>query len=137
METEYKEYESLSFSSTIENLSVAESLIDKTCSELKLKEDHYANILIAVTEAVNNAIKHGNNEDPNKNVSILVFDKPKKLEVVVSDQGQGFDFNSLPDPTAPENIEKEHGRGIFLMKTLSDDVEFIENGRKVVLSFNK
>lgn len=55
----------------------------------------------------------------------------------VEDEGKGFDYNHLPDPTAPENIEKENGRGIFLMKQLADEVEFENNGTKVFIYFNK
>ena len=59
----------------------------------------------------------------------------EQLLFTIQDEGEGFDFNELKDPTAPENIEKPGGRGIFLIKHLSDDVKFEENGTKTVLSF--
>lgn len=135
MRTTYKEIESISFSSDIKNLRIAEALIDDVCRDCDIQEDYYGNILIAVTEAVNNAIQHGNKEDATKNVDVSVLSKNNELKFVVIDSGEGFAFNNLPDPTAPENIEKESGRGIFLMKSLADDVVFENNGSKVVLTF--
>lgn len=137
MEADYKEFETLKMPSTIENISLAEALVDLVCKELGINEDYYGNILIAVTEAVNNAIKHGNNSDPEKDVQLQVLDSTDTFEFVVSDQGEGFDHTQLPDPTAPENIEKEHGRGIFLMTSLSDEVVFENNGNTVKLTFSK
>jgi serine/threonine-protein kinase RsbW len=136
METQYKEFQSVSFASSIDNLNLAESLVDDVCSKCNIHEDHYGNILIAVTEAVNNAIKHGNKNLPEKKVTINVHESNGDIKINVNDEGNGFDFNNLPDPTSPENIEKESGRGIFLMKSLADDVEFENNGSKVVLSFS-
>ena len=93
--------------------------------------------MIAVTEAVNNAIQHGNNQDASVDVEIAVGDKETDFCFSVQDQGKGFDFDNLPDPTAPENIEKEHGRGIFLMRSLAEEVEFQDNGRNVTIYFSK
>ncbi|RYM34126.1 ATP-binding protein [Brumimicrobium glaciale] len=137
MEASYKEIESVSFTSDIKNISVAESLVDAVCKNNSVHEDHYGNILIAVTEAVNNAIQHGNLEDHNKKVLISVKQNSDELCFTVKDAGQGFAFDNLPDPTAPENIEKESGRGIFLMKSLADKVTFEENGAKVILTFGR
>ena len=137
METQYKEFESLVMASTLENITLAESLVDLVCKELDVNADYYGNVLIAVTEAVNNAIKHGNNSDPTKQVKLQVFEGENTFEVVVSDEGKGFDFTTLPDPTAPENIEKEHGRGIFLMSSLSDEVAFENKGNTVRMKFSK
>ena len=112
-----------------------ESLIDKVCEDLSLNEDHYGNILIAVTEAVNNAIVHGNSSEEDKVVKVDVVNNDAAVVFSVVDQGEGFDYENLPDPTAPENIEKPDGRGIFLMKNLSDEVEFDLNGSKVSITF--
>ena len=127
----------LVINSDIKNISEVEKLIDNVCEDLNLSEDIYGNILIAVTEAVNNSIIHGNKNDLSKKVTIEVIQSNNKTEVVftVWDEGEGFDFNNLPDPTAPENIEKPDGRGIFLMKNLSDKVEFFNNGSKVSITF--
>jgi serine/threonine-protein kinase RsbW len=99
-------------------------------------EDHYGNILIATTEAVNNAIKHGCKQKPDAMVTIQVRRSGKELCFIVKDNGKGFDYENLPDPTAPENIEREDGRGIFLMKSLADNVVFESNGAEVHLIFN-
>jgi serine/threonine-protein kinase RsbW len=127
----------LVINSDIKNISEVEKLIDKVCEDFNISEDIYGNILIAVTEAVNNAIIHGNNNNPLLKVTTLVTQKSANTEIVftVSDEGSGFDFNNLPDPTALENIEKPDGRGIFLMKNLSDNVEFFNNGSKVSITF--
>jgi serine/threonine-protein kinase RsbW len=126
----------LQFPSVLENIHQAEKLIDEVVAEYNVKEDYYGELLIAMTEAVNNAIVHGNKLDASKNVTIT-FDVPddKNLRFTIEDEGPGFDYNNLPDPTAPENIEKPHGRGVFLMRQLADDCAFEDNGRVVILSF--
>jgi len=126
---------SIEIGSDLNNIPEVESLIDKVCEDLNLNEDHYGNILIAVTEAVNNAIIHGNLQNPSKKVLINALQKNEGISFVVQDEGDGFDFENLPDPTAPENIEKPDGRGIFLMKNLSDEVSFDLNGSKVSITF--
>lgn len=135
MEASYKEIESVSFTSDIRNISIAETLVDTICRDNSVHEDHYGNILIAVTEAVNNAIQHGNHEDVKKEVIVSVKQNLDELCFTIKDKGDGFAFDNLPDPTAPENIEKESGRGIFLMKSLADKVSFEDNGSKVTLTF--
>lgn len=126
---------SIEIGSDLRNLTDVELLIDTVCEDLSLNEDHYGNILIAVTEAVNNAIIHGNNYNSDKRVKIGVEKKDEKVVFIVEDEGTGFDYTNLPDPTAPENLEKPDGRGIFLMKNLSDEVIFDHNGSKVSITF--
>lgn len=121
--------------SLAENIRMIESFIDNAKERFHLDDDIYGNIMIAVTEAVNNAIKHGNNSDRSKNVQLTLHFQESLIKFTVKDEGSGFDHHNLPDPTAPENIEKPGGRGIFLMKHLSDEVEFKDNGRIVELSF--
>ena len=112
-----------------------ESFIDNAKEKFDLNDDIYGNIMIAVTEAVNNAIKHGNSSNKSKNVYLSLFLEDSLIKFLVKHQGSGFNYDTPPDPTAPENLEKPGGRGIFLMKHLSDEVEFKENGRVVELSF--
>ena len=126
---------SIEIASKLDKIHEVESLVDKVSAELGLREDHYGNVLIAVTEAVNNAIIHGNKYSEEKSVLISVKKGEKEIVFTVSDKGNGFDFNNLPDPTAPENIEKPDGRGIFLMKNLSDGVEFDNAGSTVRITF--
>lgn len=126
---------SIQVPSISENIRMIESFIDNAKERFELDDDIYGNIMIAVTEAVNNAIKHGNANDRSKNVLLSLSLKDSLIKFVVKDEGTGFDYQNLPDPTAPENIEKVGGRGIFLMKHLSDEVEFKDHGRIVELSF--
>jgi serine/threonine-protein kinase RsbW len=118
-----------------ENIRMIESFIDNARDRFQLDDDIYGNIMIAITEAVNNAIKHGNKSDSSKNVSLSLSLNDRLIKFRIQDEGFGFDFQNLPDPTSPENLEKPGGRGIFLMKHLSDEVEFMEGGRIVELCF--
>ena len=121
--------------SLIENIRVVESFIDNSKEKFNIEDDIYGNIMVAVTESVNNAIRHGNKFDKDKNVLLSLYVENDRLRFEVEDEGRGFDFNSLSDPTSPENIENPGGRGIFLMHNLSDEVEFSNDGRKVELIF--
>ena len=129
--------DSISIPSDFESVSKVESLVDKVCNEIGVPEDYYGNVLIAVTEAVNNAIQHGNQFSKTLKVALSVCDSELVFNFSVSDKGMGFDVTNLPDPTSPENVLKENGRGIFLMKNLADEVEFLNNGSLVNLFFNK
>jgi len=126
---------SIQIPSIVENIRMIESFIDNAKERFHLDEDLYGNIMIAVTEAVNNAIRHGNGGNSSKNVFLSLTLNDNLLKFVVKDEGPGFNHDDLPDPTSPENLEKPGGRGIFLMKHLSDEVEFRENGKTVELSF--
>lgn len=112
-----------------------ESFIDNAKDKFHLEDDIYGNIMIAVTEAVNNAIKHGNSGNNQKNVFLSLSLEDSIIKFVVKDEGPGFDYENLPDPTSPENLEKPGGRGIFLMKHLSDEVSFKDKGTIVEMSF--
>jgi serine/threonine-protein kinase RsbW len=118
-----------------DNIRIIESFIDNAKEKFQLNDDIYGNIMISVTESVNNAIKHGNQNITSKNVSISLILNESLLKFRIEDEGIGFDYHNLPDPTAPENIEKPGGRGIFLMKHLADEVIFSENGSVVELIF--
>lgn len=126
----------LKLNSKIENLRKVEKLVDELSSEYNISADVYGNILIAALEAANNAILHGNKLDENKIVLIHVALDATKLKIKIDDEGNGFDYKNVPDPTAPENIENVNGRGIFLMEKLSDKIEFTRNGATVELEFN-
>ncbi len=137
MKDEYSVIESLRLSSTYKSVADIERLIDKVCTSVGVNEDAYGNVLIAVTEAVNNAIQHGNRENEELSIDVSVKDNQNKVCFSVKDEGVGFDFENLPDPTSPENLLKENGRGIFLMRNLADKVEFTGQGNEVCLFFNK
>jgi serine/threonine-protein kinase RsbW len=89
------------------------------------------NIEIALREALANAIIHGNQENSRKHVHVTCRCKPEEVSIAVKDEGPGFDIHKLADPTAPENIRSVHGRGIYLMKALMDDIRFEEGGAVV------
>ncbi|MCH7656964.1 MAG: ATP-binding protein [Bacteroidetes bacterium] len=126
---------SLNIASKKENLQKVEKLIDEFTEIKELDEDLYGKIMLATIEAANNAIVHGNKLDPEKEVKIKIIKRVDRFEIFVEDQGEGFDYMRIPDPTAPENIENIHGRGIFLMKQLSDEVNFFDKGTKVQILF--
>ena len=125
----------LNIASRVESLREVEKMIDEVSSECSMSSEVYGNVLIATIEAANNAILHGNKLDEKKDVNIQFNWDKKELELIVTDQGKGFNFRDVPDPTAPGNVEKVNGRGIFLMEKLSDEISFEENGRKVSLTF--
>ena len=125
----------LSFQSKPENIAVVERLIDELCENHIVIEEHYGDILIAMTEGVNNAIVHGNKLDVNKSVSVEYEKRGKDLFFRITDEGAGFDYENLPDPTAPENLERPNGRGVFLMRNLADECSFEDDGRIIELVF--
>lgn len=129
------EDQKLRITSRSENITLVEKLIEDVCEVYQVSEDHYGNILVALTEAVNNAIIHGNKCNPDKMIDIAFTPREDSIIFIVKDQGDGFDFSNLPDPTDPENIEKPNGRGVFLMRNLADKVEFTDNGCTVALNF--
>ena len=118
-----------------ESINLVEKLIDDIKTEYQIHEECYGNMLVAVTEAVNNAMQHGNKYDPAKMVNITYEVDADQISFTISDQGSGFDYLNLPDPTDPENLEKPAGRGVFLMKHLADQIIFSENGKVVELYF--
>jgi serine/threonine-protein kinase RsbW len=123
------------FPSLDENIRIVESFIDNAKEKFNLDDDIYGNIMVAVTESVNNAIRHGNKSDKKKNVHLTLSLNDNLIRFIVKDEGIGFDYHNLPDPTSPENIDKPSGRGIFLMKHLSDEVTFKNKGSEVELCF--
>ena len=126
----------INIASKIENLREVEKLVDEVSEACHMSSQVYGNVLIATLEAANNAILHGNKLNAGKDVNIAFKWSAIKLELKVSDQGKGFNFSNIPDPTAPGNVEKVNGRGVFLMQKLSDAITFKENGRIVNLTFN-
>jgi len=126
----------LNIVSKVESLREVERLVDEVSAACSMSSEVYGNVMIATLEAANNAILHGNKLDAKKDVIIAFKWSPVILELEVKDQGKGFNFSDIPDPTAPGNVEKVNGRGVFLMEKLSDGIIFKENGRIVNLTFN-
>ncbi|MGD0342830.1 MAG: ATP-binding protein [Bacteroidales bacterium] len=121
--------------SDINKLNIVENAIDLLTNEVGISQNNYGKILIAVLEAVNNAIIHGNKANLKKKVEIDFRVGKKNLNVSVKDEGNGFKPEEVPDPTKPENIEAINGRGIFLMSKLADEIEFNRKGNSVTLIF--
>ncbi len=97
--------------------------------------DKFPNVLISLTEAVNNAIRHGNKYDEGKMVEIQFKELNNGALFIVIDEGPGFNDTEIEDPTKQENLEKTGGRGVFIMEKLCDELTFHDNGRMVKLFF--
>jgi serine/threonine-protein kinase RsbW len=106
------------------NLITVEEFVNYFSKDLGLSEEQLSVLLLAVTEATTNAIIHANKCDPTKLVKIHAQIEDSKLLIKIKDEGKGFDPSKLPDPTEPENLLKDSGRGVFLMKVYMDDVKY-------------
>ncbi len=126
---------SLKIPSLLENIRIIESFIDKVKEDFSINDDIYGNILIAVTEAVNNAIIHGNDSNKNKNVHLALKISTNNILFTVEDEGDGFDQDALEDPTDPSALTSDGGRGIYLIKHLADEVKFDKNGKRIRMTF--
>ncbi len=127
----------ISFSSDMSNLCMAENCVDKISDEFHISDELFGNIKVSVVEAVSNAILHGNHSDTDKTVYLEYNVGKKQIIFRIKDEGKGFDYENVPDPTSPENLEKPYGRGIFLIKSLSDETRFYDNGRIIEIIFKR
>lgn len=127
--------ESITINSDIEKLKVVETLVDKLSKKLGVSDEVYGKILISTVEAVNNAILHGNKGDISKMVTVNISADGNVLDITVTDEGEGFEYGNIPDPTDPKNIENLHGRGVFLMRRLADSIEYNTSGNEVKMRF--
>jgi serine/threonine-protein kinase RsbW len=118
-------------SSKRNQLPKVEKITSSIADKMKLNEEQKDNLSIAVTEAVGNAIVHGNKEDAKKKVTLEFDLKKNEINVTVKDEGKGFDPDTISNPLEPENIMKESGRGIFILSSLMDKVKYSENGSKI------
>ncbi|HUH34172.1 MAG TPA: ATP-binding protein [Daejeonella sp.] len=126
----------LQLPSKLESITTVENFIDNLSEKYSFSEETYANVLTCLSEAVINAIVHGNKQDENKKVYInLEVIQNKRLIFTVADEGTGFDYNNLPDPTSPENLENYSGRGVFIIKKLADQCIFNTLGNELELHF--
>ena len=106
------------------NLITIEEFVNYFCKDVNLSEEKLGNVLLAVTEAATNAMKHANKYDLNKRVYIDAFVEGTNLIIKVKDEGNGFDPEKIPDPTEPENLLKDSGRGLYLMRFYMDDMQY-------------
>ena len=122
--------------SNYESLSKLTNTVDALLDVLRVSSEAHANVIVSLIEAVRNAIEHGNKLDESRTVSIDYTATPEYLEFKITDSGEGFKQEQVPNPTAPENIDKEGGRGVFLMKKLASECEYNEKGNTVRLRFD-
>jgi len=120
------------------NLITVEEFVNYFAKDMGLNDDQLSVLLLAVTEATTNAIIHANKCDATKLVSIRAHIEDSKLIVNVKDEGKGFDASKIPDPTQPENLLKDSGRGVYLMKVYMDDVKYniTPTGMETILTLN-
>ncbi len=128
--------EKLTVNSNLSNVTIVERFVEEICDNYNLNNTYFGNILIALTEAFNNAVVHGNHNDPDKKVTIIFDIGYKGLSFSVTDEGNGFDPEKVPNPVDVENdADSEKGRGLFLIRSLTDNVKFLDNGRSLELVF--
>ncbi len=117
------------------NLITVEEFINFFCKELNINEERMTGIMLAVTEATTNAIIHANKNIKLKLVKIDADFVDGVLKITIKDEGKGFDPTTVPDPTEPENLLKDSGRGLYLMRTYMDALEYnhTPNGTETIL----
>jgi serine/threonine-protein kinase RsbW len=120
------------------NLITVEEFVNYFCKDVNLPDEKLANIFLAVTEATTNAIIHANKCDTNKIVTIDAYVENSKLIIKIKDEGEGFEPANIPDPTEPENLLKDSGRGIYLMRVYMDNMKYIRtsSGMELVFTIN-
>lgn len=120
------------------SIMLIEPIINKLREHIPLSLEKYYNILISVTEAVNNAIIHGNHCDARKIVLFKLQATKEKVTIIIKDEGKGFNPDALDDPRAPENLYKDHGRGVFLINELTDSCKITvhPDGTEIIMYFN-
>lgn len=118
-----------------ESITLLENLIEEIADKFSVSDDTFANMMTCLNEVTTNAIIHGNKSDPEKLVIINAEVDAKKAVWTVTDEGDGFDYVLLADPTAPENLENLTGRGVFIVKQLADQCVFNAKGNEVELLF--
>jgi serine/threonine-protein kinase RsbW len=120
------------------NLITVEEFVNYFCKDVNLPDDKLANVFLAVTEATTNAIIHANKCDTSKIVTIDAYVENSKLIIKIKDEGEGFEPGNIPDPTEPENLLKDSGRGIYLMRVYMDDMEYrrTPSGMELVFTVN-
>ena len=126
----------LSIPSNLRHLNEVELFIQEVIEFYELPAAMHAHFMLTVCESVNNAIAHGNKQDLRKQVRIYIEREENELNISVEDEGHGFDYENIPDPTDKHYIRNERGRGLFLIRNLADDVSFHNNGSLIKIKFD-
>jgi serine/threonine-protein kinase RsbW len=117
--------------SDISELKNVEIFVNEIFTECNISNKYFNKVYLCISEAVINSIEHGNKKDKNKKVSIIANYEENRLNIKVKDEGNGFNLKLVEDPTTPENIRKELGRGIFIIKSLSKQIEYNKKGNSI------
>lgn len=117
--------------SDFSELKKVEKFLEKIFEECMISKDYFNNVLLCVSEAVINSIQHGNKNDKSKTVSVEIDCKKKFMLIAVKDEGEGFDLNNISDPTIKKNIKKESGRGIHIIRSLTEKIEYNHDGNYI------
>ncbi|MEO3402403.1 ATP-binding protein [Mucilaginibacter sp. CAU 1740] len=125
----------LQLPSKMDSITLLEQLIEEIADKHHVEEDTFANMMTCLNEAAINAIVHGNKLDESKKVIVNAEVDSKRIVWTITDEGPGFDYNNLADPTAPENLENLTGRGVFIIKHLADQCIFNTSGNELELHF--
>ena len=125
----------LVISSKLRNINKVRVFLHEVYNESCLNMNSFNRVFLGISEAVNNAILHGNKLNPEKKVFIRTNLNENRLHIEIEDQGEGFSDTALTDPTAVENIKYEHGRGIYILRQLADHLVFKDEGRKIFIQF--
>lgn len=121
----------LNLKSTYEESEKVPDFVDELQKECKLNDEISGNLMLLLSEAVTNAIEHGNELDPNKTAKIVIEITDNEVVAMVQDEGKGFQHSEQENPLAEENLLKDGGRGVFLLKELSDEMEYLDNGTRL------
>lgn len=121
--------------SDIQNIGKVENFIEILQKKYRIPDKVYANIHLAILEAAKNAISHGNRCDPAKEVVLTFTKRGRMFTATIEDQGVGFDYKNIPDPTDLNDLSGDSGRGVYIMSQLADIITFDNNGAKVTISF--
>ena len=118
-----------------DSVEKVEAFLQDCCIDCPLTDRQYGDILLVLTEAVNNGITHGNRNNPGKQVKLSFYKREESLNFRVCDEGMGFNPSDLPDPTNREYVDQPNGRGVYIMRQLADQLRFEDEGRTVLIQF--
>lgn len=127
--------DSLVLSSTFDELHRVEPYLQGLRENVEMNDEQFGRIMLTLSEAVTNAILHGNRQDPDKEVTVTSSHTGRTLTITVQDEGEGFDPEVLSDPLKEENLLNEGGRGVFLIKQYADRVSYSRNGTRLTITF--
>lgn len=126
---------SLVISSDIKNINQVRLFLEQIFIESKLNKSYFNQVFLGLSEALTNSIIHGNQSVDSKKVHISVSFSDNELFIEIADEGDGFSFENLSDPTCAENIRRECGRGIFLIRHFAEELVYMDGGRKVLIKY--